>query len=154
MKPTSGCCCTRREGLTPLLLVGPFVGFAGNSSRIKSGPETWIFPQSMFLTGTASRMFGLLSARPPVRVCLTGGKPAETKPCKKDRSRVPSGVRVVPPQGRGGQRPPPGAYVGDTLEPVLKGTPHRLPRMAQTWLFMRQVVALGIEAGFRITTVC
>lgn len=118
----------------------------------KSVPKKRISPESMFLTGTAACMFGPLPARSPVRLCLTGGKPAETKPCKKDRLRVAAGVRVVPPQGRGGQGPPPGACISDTLEPILQWPPHRSPQNSPTWLFMRQVVALGIEAGFRITT--
>lgn len=83
----------------------------------------------MFLTATATYVHvwtfaGAISSP----TLFDGGKLAETKPCKDDRFLT--GVRVVPPQGRGGQGHPPGACIGD-ISGAGSLSAHRWPRMAQ-----------------------
>ncbi|KAJ5698256.1 hypothetical protein N7462_000261 [Penicillium macrosclerotiorum] len=69
------------------------------SIRPPQSPPSPTSPQSMFLTVTATCMFGLLPGQSPARL-FDGSKPAETKPCAKDAASPDPrrGSRVVPPR--------------------------------------------------------
>lgn len=115
------------------------------------GAGNFANPQSMFLTATATCMFGLLPEQSPVRLCLTGGKPAETKPCTKRLSILQYVQYSPPPSLHPGmelfrlksQVASPESQVGEVpiVPPVIVGDireadpqappPHRWPRIAQ-----------------------